>query len=564
MSEIIGDAPCPKCVEAGKDKTGNHLILFKDGGAYCNRCEYSEGEKVFTQPNPNFGQELSDEDAKVAVAAAVAQTTVQSIPVRGIDQVACEHFGVRVSLSETDGQTQTATYFPVSVEGKHTGFKVRYPSKNFGKVGNRKGGDFFGANVCPKKGNKIFVTEGEYDALALYQTIYELCDPKWRRSIAVVSLLNGAGGAAKEMLRNNELLAGFKEIVCVFDQDEAGQEGIEEVVKVLGRDRVKSVKLSEKDANDMVQQGLKRELYFACITEKAIPRPEKIISGKQITLEDLQVPLIKGLDVPYPELMKKMRGFRHGDGGGELTIWCAGSGMGKTTAAREVMYHLNKVHKKRLGHIFLEEQFRKTSQSYIAIDNNVPLAALREDPTIVNQTKFKKSHAELIANDRTFFLKHFGSLASDHLIDYLMYMGVHEECNFIILDHISMVVSGQDNGKNGERKDIDILMTKLAAFCEDTGVSVQAIVHLKRPQNGCFNDGQSISLAHLRGSAAIEQLSHNIIGIEGDQHGDNPNSRILRVLKNREWGDVGEADTLEYMPATGRLLPQQVHIGGAY
>ena len=380
----------------------------------------------------------------------------------------------------------------------------------------------------------------------------------------MVSLLNGAGSAGKEMLRNQPLLAGFKEIVLVFDNDEAGRDGIEKAIQVLGRDRTRVVSLTEKDPNEMVKQGKGRELYFACITEKAIPRPEKIICGKQISIEDMLVPLKKGIVVPFPKMSQMMGGFRYGEGGGELTVACAGSGMGKTTLAREIMYDFNKNHKLRLGHIFLEEQFRKTGQAYVAMDNNVPLAALRQDPNIISRHRFEKSYNELISTDRTFFLKHFGSLASEHLIDYLMYMGVHEECDFIMLDHISMVISGQDNGKNGERKDIDILMTKLAAFCEDTGVSVIAIVHLKRPQNGCFNDGQQISLAHLRGSAAIEQLSHNIIGIEGDQHGDNPNTRLIRVLKCREWGAVGEADTVEYNPDTGRLLPANVTIGAGY
>lgn len=554
MSEILGDSSCPACVEKGGDKTSNHLILFDDGGAFCNRCGYTEPAKTFTKPTVVFNSNLSEEEARLQVEQTEKESILSSLPDRGLSEDTCKHYGVRVTLSETDGETQTSVLFPLPKVSTVTGYKVRYPNKKFGKKGETKQSDFFGANVCPKNGNKLFITEGEYDAMALYQAIFENTDPKWRKQIAVVSLATGSGGADKEILRNSELLNGFKEVVLVFDQDEAGKEAVEKVIKVLGRERVKVVGLSEKDANAMLLKGKGRELYFACITEKAIPRPEKVISGMEIELEDLRTPLKRGINTIYPELSKMMGGFRYGEGGGELTVCCAGSGMGKTTLAREIMYDFNKK-KLRLGHIFLEEQFKKTSQSYIAIDNNIPLAALRTDPKIISSVKFKKSYEELIHNDRVFYLKHFGSLASEHLIDYMMYMGVHEECDFILLDHISMVISGQTNSINGERKDIDILMTKLAAFCEDTGVSVIAVVHLKRPQTGCFNDGQKISLAHLRGSAAIEQLSHNIIGIEGDQHGDDPNSRIVRVLKNREWGKVGVADTLKYNTDTGRLLP---------
>ena len=555
MADIIGDTGCPACIERGQDKTQNHLILFDDGGAYCNRCGYSEGEKTFTQPKVVFGGDISAAEAKQQIDKFLAdEGCVRELVDRGINEHACEHFNVLCTVSETDGTTVTSVNFPSSKGGKLQGFKTRYPNKRFGKIGIRKEADFFGSMQCPRNGNKLFITEGEYDALALYQTLFQMSDAKWRGQIAVVSLANGSGSADKEMIRNADLIKGFKEVVLVFDQDEAGKEAVEKAIRVLGRDTVKVVGLTEKDANEMVKQGKQRELYFSCITEKATPRPEKIISGNEILLEDMMVPLKEGLIVPYPKLSAMMGGFRYGEGGGELSVVCAGSGMGKTTLAREIMYCFNKDYKLRLGHIFLEEQFVKTSQSYIAIDNNTPLAQIRVNPACVPRAKFEKSRKELIANDRTFFLKHFGSLSSDTLIDYLMYMGVAEECNFILLDHISMVISGQQNSKNGERKDIDILMTKLAAFCEDTGVSVMAVVHLKRPQNGCFNDGQQVSLAHLRGSAAIEQLSHNIIAIEGDQHGDNPNHRQVRVLKNREWGNVGEADTLSYNPDTGRLL----------
>ena len=562
MTDIIGDSACPQCVAAGRDNTGNHLILFSDGGSYCNRCAYSEGSGTFTKPSPNFGKQLSPEEARAEVKKAFEESTVQAIKSRGLSLRASEHFGVRVTLSEQDGETQTSVLFPGWKDHQRTGFKVAYPGKNFGTVGDRKGVDFFGADVCPKNGNKLFITEGEYDCMALYDILWENSKPEWRNSIAVVSLFNGAASADKESIRNRELLEGFKEIVLVLDQDEEGRKAVDKIVNVLGREKVKAVKFNEKDANKMLNEGKGRELYFACITERSIPRPEKVISGNDMSMDDLLVPLKKGCESPYPKLNEMLGGFRHGNGGGELTVVCAGAGMGKTTAAREIMYHFNNKHQMKLGHIFLEEQFRKTGQSYIATDNNVPLAALRADPGIIKPASFRASYDKLIGNGRTFFLKHFGSLASEHLIDYMQYMGVQEGCDFVMLDHISMVISGQENGKNGERKDIDILMTKLAAFCEDTGVSVIAIVHLKRPQNGCFNDGQQISLAHLRGSAAIEQLSHNIIGIEGDQHGDNPNGRIIRVLKNREWGAVGEADELIYRPETGRLLPDQINFGG--
>lgn len=564
MSKIIGDSACPACTEKGRDRTGNHLMLFEDGGAYCNRCGYSENKGTFTQPRVNFSEEKSDEQIQTEIEETREDSTIQCLQDRSIKQHIAQRYGVRVFVSEQDGTTQTARIYPVFslATEELQGFKIKSNEEKsrIWSKGRLKSGALFGIDALPQKGNKLFITEGEDDAMALHQAIYEHCDPKWRKSIAVCSLLNGAGGADKELLNNIETLERFKEIVLCFDMDEAGREGVRKVCKVIDRERLLEARYELKDANDMVKAGLSKELYFNVLAA-ARPRPEKIISGNEITLDELMTPLKKGIETVYPLLNSKMHGFRYGDGGGELTVFCAGSGMGKTTAAREIMYDFNSRYNLRLGHIFLEEQYRKTGQALIALDNNVPLAALREDPTIISREKFELSYNKLVKNNRTFFMKHFGSLASDHLMDHMWYQSTVEENDFIMLDHISMVVSGQQGSGQGERKDIDVLMTKLAAFCEDSGTSVIAVVHLKRPPDGkSFNNGKQISLSDLRGSAAIEQLSHNIIAVEGDQQGDDPNGRVLRVLKNREWGDIGVADSLQYNPDTGRLLPARAVI----
>jgi twinkle protein len=100
------------------------------------------------------------------------------------------------------------------------------------------------------------------------------------------------------------------------------------------------------------------------------------------------------------------------------------------------------------------------------------------------------------------FYDHFGSLESERLLTMMRFMAA-SGCRFIVLDHISIVHSG--NETNDERKDIDILMTKLASFVKETGVGVIAVVHLKRGKN--YNEGDAISLTDMRGSASIEQLS---------------------------------------------------------
>ena len=143
-------------------------------------------------------------------------------------------------------------------------------------------------------------------------------------------------------------------------------------------------------------------------------------------------------------------------------------------------------------------------------------------------------------------------MQDDELVAKLRYMTKVRHCDFIILDHISMVVSGRASAN--ERKDIDMLMTTLATFVVDNDVSLILVSHLSRNKEKSWSDGAVPDLTDLRGSAALEQLSWSIVGAARNQKGDVPNLIEFHVLKNRSWGFLGKAGGCFYKPETGRLV----------
>lgn len=55
MGNIIKNIPCPKCRESGHDKTGNHAIVFSDGGIYCGRTQFhKDGQKYYVQGEEGY------------------------------------------------------------------------------------------------------------------------------------------------------------------------------------------------------------------------------------------------------------------------------------------------------------------------------------------------------------------------------------------------------------------------------------------------------------------------------------------------------------------------------
>ena len=151
---------------------------------------------------------------------------------------------------------------------------------------------------------------------------------------------------------------------------------------------------------------------------------------------------------------------------------------------------------------------------------------------------------------------HWGSTSEDNLLGRIRYMAKGLDCKWIILDHLSIVVSDQDN--NDERKAIDSIMTNLRKLVQETGVGLFLVSHLRRPSGSkAHEDGGKISLGELRGSAAIAQLSDIVIGLERDQQHADPTTRnttCVRVLKNRFVGLTGPACYLYYDQESGRMI----------
>jgi twinkle protein len=148
---------------------------------------------------------------------------------------------------------------------------------------------------------------------------------------------------------------------------------------------------------------------------------------------------------------------------------------------------------------------------------------------------------------------HFGSSDIDNLVNRVRYLARGCGCNWIILDHLSIVISGLGDGD--ERRLIDNAMTYLRTLVEETGVGLFLVSHLRRPEGDRGHEqGAKTALSQLRGSHSIAQLSDMVIGLERNQQGDNPNTTTIRVLKNRFSGETGIAGYLAYSQETGRLI----------
>lgn len=514
-SSFIGKEPCPAC------GSRDNLARYDDGHAYCFGCEYYEHA---TDEAPKRGRKMA--------ADLITTGEYRALNKRGITEETCRKFGYQVA--DFDGQkVHVAPYF--DDEGTMVAQKVRWPNKEMKVFGSLRTAGLFGQQLWGQGGKKIVITEGEIDCLSVSQ----IQDNKW----PVVSIPNGAAGAAKAIKKHLEWLETFEEVILMFDMDEPGREAAIECAQLFSPGRCKIANLPEKDPNDCLVQG-KGAAVVAAIWQAKAYRPDGIIAASElwdaVSTEDSVV----SIQYPWHSLNEKTRGIRQG----ELVTITAGSGIGKSAVVREIAHHLLKVGE-NVGMIMLEESVKRTALGLMGIELNRPIHISKEG---VSENDLKAAFDATLGTGRVFLYDHFGSTEVDNLLSRVRYMARSLDCRWIILDHLSIVVSGLDDGGD-ERKLIDRAMTMLRTLVQETGIGLILVSHLKRPDGKGHEEGAQTSLSQLRGSAAIAQLSDMVIGLERDQQSTDPNLTTVRILKNRFTGETGVACQLRYDRDTGRL-----------
>ena len=525
-SELVEKTACPNC------PSSDAYAIYDDGGGkshgYCFSCTTYVHDLTndFDEPTVAIGNTIQQKTTNFP------QGDYADLPARKLAAKTLKKFNYTVG----DGKHYAPYY---DKDSNKVAVKVRGANKEFYVVGDMKKAVLFGQQLWSGGGKRLVITEGEADCLAYAQATnltWECC-----------SVPSGAAGAVKAVRQNIEFIESHAEVVFLFDMDEPGREASVSCAALLRPGLAKIAKLPLKDANDMLIAGRVEELKTAVYTAKTY-RPDGIVQGDEIDLAEVIKATPKGLDVPYLELNQALRGFRKR----ELYLLTAGSGVGKSTFAKELGVHLAKEHGQRIGWVMLEESLNKTVQSIVAIDNDIPAGDLMEDPTRLEESEWRRSMHQIVENCA--FYDAWGSTEVDNLMQRLRYLAVGCECDFIVLDHLSMVISGLDVE---ERKTLDILMTRLRQFVEQTGVGVIAISHLRRNNNKTsFNRAGEVDLNDLRGSASLEQLSDVVLSVERNMmEDDREKAEVsqIRLLKNRPFGQTGPCGFVKYDRHTGRL-----------
>ncbi len=528
MSDFVRHESCPEC--GSKD----NLAVYTDGHGHCFGCGHWSPPTDSEYLEDNYIMETQSTIQHKGFKGALTE--------RNITRKIASKYEVRVTHGE-DGKVNKH-YYPYynNKTGDLVGYKERdVETKAFAINGTNKGAGLFGQQLFKEGGKYLTITEGELDALS----ISEMFDGKW----AVVSLKNGASGALRDIKENLDYIESFENVVLCFDNDDAGTEGVKAVRDLISPNKLRICKLPMKDASDMLMAGKVKDFTEAWWNAKGYT-PAGIIAGAD-TWEHLKKDEdLKTILYPWQALNEVTYGFRQK----ELVTITSGSGMGKSSVVKELEAHILNETDDNLAIIHLEESIDRSVKGLMSIEANLPIHIPKYADMLSEEEKYelwKKS----VGNKNVYFYDHFGSMSGDSLLSVIRTYAKSLDCKWIVLDHLSIVVSDQD-GITDERKAIDSIMTNLRKIVQETGVGLFLISHLKRPMGKAHEEGGQVSLSELRGSAAIAQLSDIVIGLERNQQADEErerNTTTLRVIKNRFCGLTGKAGQLTYDKDTGRL-----------
>lgn len=520
---------CDKC---GSSDAKN---VYEAGDGYCFSCgaffpapggEMTAAKNIKVTPTTPSVKEDIDEIKKYAI---------KGISERGIKKEVCEFFKVRSSTGE-DGDVD-AHYYPYG----ENSFKKRLLPKDFVWVG--KSQHLFGKELFNEGGKRIVVTEGEIDALSVAQSMLD----HYKKIYPVVALPNSKDH--KGVIENRNWFRSFDEVILFLDSDEPGQNATTALAKIIGYDKVKVVKHPSdcKDANDiLVKYGkdfVNRHIW------DAVPYSPVGILGKD-ELWKLLAEYNNIESVPYPEcinsLNEKLKGMRLG----EITLFTSGTGSGKSTLMREVILDLLERTTDRIGIISLEEHPAETSRKLAGM-------ALNRNPAAeeIPLDELKEGFDKIFGEDRILVLDHQGSAADNTIIDNLEYMAI-VGCKYLIVDHITILVSEGAEGKTGNEA-IDLMMNNLLRLVKKHNVWIGLVSHLRKTMSGkAFEEGELPNMDDIKGSGSIKQISFDIVAFARNMTAPEEavrNEIKMRVLKCRYTGLTGDVAGAFYDYNTGRL-----------
>ena len=416
--------------------------------------------------------------------------------IRGISAEVCQLYGIQLQLDADNNPVRYAFKWPNNV--KYRG----YDEKKFWLKDRVSLDDLFGPDFNSGSSNRLYITEGEFDAASLFEVL--------GKSFPVKSI-PGASISEKFIKKNFEYMNSFKEVIYAGELDDAGSVAAERLYQLFPEKFFFVPMSKHKDANEFLMEGDKDDLMWSA------KKPQRF-SPDNFYIGDLDIEETIKKENPYSYvptghsgLDDKIRGLVKGG----LTFVKAPRGGGKTEMVRFFECGLlSNDPKVKIGLMHMEEMRSTTYRAMATYELGINVR------TVVFELR---SHDDPMK-----------------LLDYVRMAATVYGVDYVFIDHVQRLAYLSQGGADGATSMLTAIGSRMAQLAKELDIGVIFISQVN-------DDGRTKYAGSLEEEAII------CLKLERDTESEDEdirNTTNFIVDKNRPFSRLGKAGSIYYEPET--------------
>ena len=486
----------------------------------CHSCDKgypSRGMKIFDWARDDYPlKERKPQVTQREIASGVYKG------IRSIDPDVCELYGIQLQLDASGDPVRYAFKWPTNV--KYRG----YDEKKFWLKERGSLDDLFGPDFNKGSSNRIYITEGEFDAASLYQILGKTFP---------VKSLPSATMSERFVKKNYDYINSFKEIIYAGEQDAAGKAAAEKLYELFPEKFFYVPMSKHKDANEFLMAGAGDDLMWSA-------RKPQRFSPDNFYLGDLDIEETIKTENPYSYvptghagLDDKVRGLVKGG----ITFVKAPRGGGKTEMVRFFECGLlTSDPDVKIAMMHMEEQRSTTYRAMATYGLGINVRT-KEDAASngVSEEDVIKA-AQKMADDRTVVFELRSHDDPMKILDYVRMAAVVYGVDYVFIDHVQRLAYLSQGGADGATSLLTAVGSRMAQLAKELDIGVVFISQVN-------DDGRTKYAGSLEEEAII------CIKLERDVESEDEairNTTTFIVDKNRPFSRLGKSGSIYYEPDT--------------
>lgn len=452
--------------------------------------------------------------------------------IRGIDPEVCKMYGIQLQYAADDTPVRYAFKWPNNT--KYRG----YDEKKFWL--KDKGGldDLFGPDFNAGSSNRLYITEGEFDAASLFQIMGKTFPVKSLPSATITE---------RFIKKNYEYINSFKEVIYAGELDQAGKAAAEKLYEIFPEKFYFVAMSKHKDANEFLMAGDSSDLMWAAKKPQRFSPDNFYMGDAEVERSILTENPYEYVATGHSGLDDKIRGLVKGG----LTFIKAPRGGGKTEMVRFFECGLLVNSEARIGLVHMEEM-RSTTYRAMAtyqLGNNV---RTKEDAAARGYTEDQviKAAQEMSANERTVIFELRSHDDPMKLLDYVRLAATVYGVEYFFIDHVQRLAYLSQTGVDGATSMLTALGSRMAQLSKELNIGVIFISQVN-------DDGRTKYAGSLEEEAIIcMKLERDV---ESEDEMERNTTRFV-IDKNRPFSRLGKAGSIYYDPETTILSEESYDV----